>query len=377
MTKILFIAAQDKAFLSHRQNLIEFAKFKNLSTEIVCKVTNNIEDLKKLKSKFYDWEISRGSVNLIREIKSFYKLYKIIKLSNPDLIHSVSIKPSLYGGILNILFFKKPIVFAFGGLGFIFNSKKKLARIIRLIVKFLFKIIFRYSKGCLILQNNDDKLKLIKQKIVKEEFITIIPGSGVNTNKFKKRVDRKNRKEILVMFAGRILWDKGIKEFILLSKEIKKSFRYVRFVIVGEVDYHNPEHIKDHYIQNWKKEGFVEFWGFSSNMKETLLKADIFCFPSYREGFPKVLLEAASLEIPIVSFDVPGCREIVKNLVNGYLVKFKDQKNLESSVLRLIKSRTERTRMGKNGRNLVIKNFSDQVVTKMTYDKWKLLINNS
>ena len=172
------------------------------------------------------------------------------------------------------------------------------------------------------------------------------------------------------MFAGRLLWDKGIQEFIDVSKEITKKYNNIRFVIVGEIDPHNPESIKQNYIDKWKNETFVEFWGYSNNMAKTLAYADIFCFPSYREGFPKVLLEASSMKIPIIAFNVPGCKEIVENNKNGLLVELKNIKKLEKAILSLVNSKTKRRLMGNFGRAMVKSKFSDKIICNLTYNIW-------
>ena len=213
---------------------------------------------------------------------------------------------------------------------------------------------------------------LLSKNSINDENIKIIPGSGVDTKFFKKINFNiiKNNKKIIIMFAGRLLWDKGIQEFIDVSKEITKKYNNIRFVIVGEIDPHNPESIKHKYIDKWKNETFVEFWGYSNNMAKTLAYADIFCFPSYREGFPKVLLEASSMKIPIIAFNVPGCKEIVENNKNGLLVELKNIKKLEKAILSLVNSKTKRRLMGNFGRAMVKSKFSDKIICNLTYNIW-------
>jgi glycosyltransferase involved in cell wall biosynthesis len=174
-----------------------------------------------------------------------------------------------------------------------------------------------------------------------------------------------------VILPARLLWDKGIKEFVEAAEIIKSKSINARFILVGSHDSHNPENIQSEVIDKWVNDGLVEYWGFSDDMPKIMREASIVCLPSYREGLPKVLIEAASCAKPIVTTDVPGCKEVVSHGLNGYLVKEREVKDLAIFLEKLILDKDLRHSMGQKGRKIVIDRFAEDLITKKTRKVWE------
>ena len=315
----------------------------------------------------------RGSFNLFLEVKAFFQLFSVFIKFSPSIIHAVALKPVIYSSLASKLIFLKSRVFALGGLGFIFSSSKTLARILRPIVAILLKFAFTGKGTRLIIQNKDDSKTLTSLGIVKEDKIELIKGAGVDTEQFSFVEEKTDIPEVIL--PARLLWDKGVGEFVEAARLLNKKGVNAIFSLVGEIDPHNPECIPQNKIDEWKQEGVVNILGFRDDMVNCIQDCSIVCLPSYREGLPKSLLEAASCGRPIVTTDVPGCREIVENNVNGFLVDPKDSKSLADSIKLLVDDLKLREKFGKQSRVVVENTFSSEIINKQTISFYKLLFN--
>ena len=371
MNNILFIVTEDWYFVSHRLHIAIKAIEKGYKVTILTKVSTHRSLIESFGIKVIHWSINRSGFNFFLEIKTIYATLAVIREVNPDVIHAVALKPIVYSSIVRSLTRTKLSVFAFGGLGFIFSSSSYLARLFRNILIIIFKLLFKNSKIRLILQNQDDIDFFINNKIIKHEKIILIRGAGVDMKEFKPN---KLVNELpVVILPARMLWDKGISEFVDCAKKFHENGIAARFCLVGSPDYHNPESISVNQLEEWVESGCVEWWGQQSNMPKVYSKATIVCLPSYREGFPKSLLEAASSGLPIVAFDVPGCREIVSDGVNGLLIPFKNVDVMYLALLKLVENKALSKRMGKKGREIVEMNFSQDIIASQTIEAWNSL----
>jgi Glycosyltransferase len=239
-------------------------------------------------------------------------------------------------------------------------------------VKIVLRFILRRDNCHLILQNNDDMKMLIKYDITDRDHITLIRGSGVDIDVYKPAP----RTETIptVMLVARMLADKGVHEFIAAASELRRQNIKARFVLVGDTDPENPSAIPDQTLRQWHSEGVIEWWGRHENMISLYQQAHMVVLPSYREGLPKVLLEAAACGLPIVASDVPGCREIVIDGVNGLLVPVKDANSLSKAIKLLINNPDMRRSMGEKGRTLVEQQFSSGKIINQTLDLYKCLL---
>jgi glycosyltransferase involved in cell wall biosynthesis len=227
------------------------------------------------------------------------------------------------------------------------------------------------EKTRLILQNKDNIKTIEEINIINKNYIRLIKGAGVETKKFLP--SQIPLKSTIVILPGRMLWDKGVGEFVRVAKRIKARNIMARFILVGDIDLDNPESIKQIQIDKWVKSGTIEHWGRRDDMKKVYKDSSIVCLPSYNEGLPKVLLEAGSCSRPTVAFDVPGCREVIKNKVNGFLVELKNEHVLETTLVRLINNKKLCEEMGKNGRQIVERHFASNIINAQTFNIWNEL----
>ena len=371
--RLLFIISEDWYFVSHRLHLAVSAIKAGYSVALLSHYTKHQEKIKLAGIETINWPLNRGSKNLIKEIISIKGIVSTIRQFQPSLIHSVAMKPVLYSGIACKMIGLRNRVFALAGLGFIFTSDKRSAKYLRPIIKYSFKFLFKGDKTRLILQNPEDQAALSTANIINENNVSLIRGSGVNMNLYS--FSKIPEGTPIIMLPARMLWDKGVGEFVKVAKILKQSGIKARFVLVGSPDVHNPETINDFQLKNWENDEIIEWWGQKEDMAKVYYQSTIVCLPSYREGLPKSLLEAASCGRPIVTYDVPGCREIVKDGYNGYLVQLKSIDGLVQAISQLINYYELCVQMGKNGRKLVKKHFSQEQIANETLAVWEEVLS--
>lgn len=335
---------------------------------------------KRLQQEGFKWialPMERRSLNPFSEMKTIMHLAGIYRREKPDLVHHFTIKSVVYGAIAAKLSGVSSQVNAVTGLGHVFISEKMLAKVLRPMVSLLLRYSLNAVKGRLILQNNDDRLLFLGNRLIADNLIRIIRGSGVNTEKFKPlsrpQLSERNPR---VLLATRLLWEKGIAEYIEAAKLVKTKDRHTEFWLGGAADSGNPASVSEDDIDAWQSEGIIKPLGYVDNIAEIMEQVDIVVLPSYREGTPKVLLEAAACGLPIVTTDVPGCREIIEDKVNGYMVPARDPVALGEAIYRLLQSAEDRAQMGQEGRRKVLEEFDENIVIKKTLDVYAELLPN-
>ena len=370
MTKkrVLFVITEDWALISHRLHLAEAAIKLGYEVGVVTRVTKYRDMLEARGLKVFHWRLERRSLNPINEILTIIQLWKILSLFQPVIIHAVAQKPVIYAGLALKLFKPVRFVAALGGVGFIFTARSVKASILKPLVKFYLKFALRGRNTALILQNKDNIQTISNLNIISENRIRLVRGAGVEIEKYCPSPIPKGVP--MIILPARMLWDKGVAEFVRVARRIKAQGVTARFTLVGDIDQHNPASVTQHQIDQWVAEGVVEQWGRRDDMDTVYPQASIVCLPSYNEGMPKVLLEAASCARPIVAFDVSGCREIVRDGVNGFLVNFGDETALETAIVTLIKDRSLCKKMGVNGREIVEQEFSGEMINAQTFGIW-------
>ncbi len=313
--------------------------------------------------KFHRIMMNRSGLNLFREIKSFLSIATLYKNVKPDLVHTVTIKPVIYGGLLARMMGVPDLVSAVPGLGYLYIKKGLKANIRVFLVNRLYKLALSHPNSRIIFQNMDDRQYFIRHKITMDERVRIIRGSGVDLKKYQQSQEPDGVP--IVMLASRLLWDKGIDEFVQAANIVRQADVSCRFVLVGDLDPQNPSSIERTVIEAWVDSGYIEWWGKKNNMPEILSQANIVVLPSYREGLPKVLIEAAAAGRAIITTDVPGCRDVVIEGETGSLVPVRNGKLLAQEIIALLADRKKRARMGEAGRKMAEKYFSiDDVIDK-------------
>lgn len=370
MKRILFIISEESYFLSHRLNLATEALEKGYKVGLLCNQGKNTDLIKEKGVEVFNFSLSRTSLSPLNHIKTIIQISRIFRLFKPDLIHAVAIKPVIFSSLVSKFQNHESRVFALGGLGFIFSSNKILAKLLRPFIILFLKYCLSGGKTRLIMQNKDDCQKFWDLKLIEPCKTRLIEGAGVDTELFLPK-EEKFKKIPTVILPARLLWDKGIGEFVEAAKIIKSKSITARFILVGSQDIHNPENIKSQVIDKWVDQELIEYWGFSDDMPKIMRKASIVCLPSYQEGLPKALIEAASCAKPIVTTDVPGCKEVVSHGLNGYLVKERDSKELAFFLEELILDKNLRYSMGQEGRRIVLDRFAENLITKKTRKVWE------
>ena len=373
MNRILFIVSEDWYFYSHRLYLAKIAIKLGYKVALLSHYTNHRDKIKQDGIEVINWPLNRSTKNLLQEIKAIKSVASSINNFQPSVIYAVAMKPVLYSAIACFLSGFKNRVFALAGLGFIFTSKKRSVKVLRLLMEFVFRLLFKGNNTRLILQNPEDQSALLSAKVINKNYLRLIRGAGVDTTSFHYQ---KIPNEIpVIILPARMLWAKGIQDFVDCAIEINKKVKKARFVLVGTPDIQNPDAISKVRLKKWNEEGVIEWWGHQSDMVKVYHQSTIVCLPTtYGEGLPKSLLEAASCGRPIVTYDVPGCREIVIDGYNGFLVKAKRVDDLISAISNLLDDRELCIKMGKNGRKLVEKYFTQEKIAQETMAVWEELL---
>jgi len=316
--------------------------------------------------EFHHLRLDNDNINTIKELMLFFHLLKLYRKINPDIILHYTIKPNIYGN-LAAAFLKKPTINNISGLGTVFlnnNLSSKIARI-------LYKQTLKFSRK-VFFQNSCDRELFLKNKLVDEEITDLIPGSGIDTNYFFP--DNYQPKKLTFLFIGRLIRDKGIGEYIDAIKIVKKRYPSVKFQIVGTLYEKNPTAIKRSDLYKWIDQGLIEYKGHTDDIKTVISKVSCIVLPSYREGLSRSLLEAASMAKPIVTTNVPGCRDVVDDGVNGFLCQVKDSVDLAKAIIKIIElDEHKQLKMGQKGREKVINQFSDTIILQKYKDAIKKL----
>jgi len=322
--------------------------------------------------RYYDIKINNKGTNPLEDFKLTVEYYKVLKQIKPDLILNYTIKPNIYGTIA-ANFLKIPTINNIAGLGTLFVNEN----IVTKVAKYLYK--YSQSKAShIFFQNKEDFELFTSEQLAEVQKSSILPGSGIDTSKFvpipKKRKDDK----IVFLLIARMLWDKGIQEYIEAARIIKSKYNNVEFQLLGFLDVANKTAISKEQMDLWVEEGIVNYLGTSDNVKNEISQADCIVLPSfYREGTPRTLLEAASMAKPIITTNNIGCKDIVDDGVNGYLCKIKDKNDLADKLEKMILlSEKERILMGEKGRKKMKEEFEEQIIIDNYLSVIKNLIPN-
>ena len=373
--KLLFLVNDLSFFISHRLPIAEAAFARGFDVVIGVGEFGGT-DPKLLKHKGFKVVLvpmQRGSINLFKEFKTFFYIWRFFKKEEPDIIHLITIKPYLYGGIISRLMGIPSLVSAVSGLGTLFTTKNFKSIFIRLLLYPIYKLTFNHSNQKIIVQNNDDLRILVKWGVLNPLKTKLIKGSGV------KLQDFKNLDEIggvpAICFAGRIIREKGVYEFISAALLLKKKGINARFYLAGNLDTKNPTGLSIIDYNKIKKQYCVEFLGYQKDIPTLYENSHIICLPSYREGFPKALMEAAAASRSIVTTDVAGCRDAIIPGKTGLLVPVRNSQKLADALQWLIEHPKERIAMGKAGRKLAEKEFKIEKIVKEHLEIYQELSN--
>jgi len=299
------------------------------------------------------------------DITGLYQLLSIYAREKPDVVHHFTIKAVVYGMIAAKLARIPFQINAITGLGYLFTGDKVRSSLTRRVVVFCLQKLLRGEKCCTVVQNQDDKEALLNLGISRTESLFLIPGSGVDLEKFVPSF-RKKTGNVKILMASRILIDKGVREYVAAARKILALRADVEFLLAGTPDPGNPSAIGIEEIETWRDVKGFEYLNYVENMKELLDSIDIAVLPSYREGLPRSLLEASACQLPCVASDVPGCNQVIEDGVTGYLVEPKKIDELALAMERLIDDPDLRKWLGLAARERVSRLFSEEMVIEQT-----------
>ncbi len=320
---------------------------------------NHSDDIVKLGCNYIEVSMDNKGSNIFKDLFLLRRLYKQYKEIKPDLIFHYTIKPNIYGTLAAYYVGVKSIA-VITGLGYTFINQNITAKI----AKYLYKVSLKKSQKVWFI-NHEDRKKFIKERLLSRDLMEILPSEGVDMVKYSPREKRIDDDVFRFILIARLLWDKGVGELVLATKEIKKKYKNVEVQLVGFVDVKNPQAILKTQIDEWVSKGLVNYLGSTDDVRDFIGDADCVVLPSYREGVSKILLEAASMAKPIIASNVPGCRDIVEHASSGYLCRVKDPKDLQMKMQMMLSLNDyELYEMGRRGREHIKREFNEEIVIK-------------
>lgn len=355
--KIIFSSNAAWYLWNFRRNLIDALKFEGYEI-IVTASRDEYADRLAREIPFVQVRLlDRTGKNPFRDLGLIIEYIQLYRKLKPDLVLNFTIKPNVYSSIACFVL-RIPVISTVTGLGYAFLKQGVLQKLMLGLSKFAFR-----SNKKVVFQNNDDKEFFIKNHIVQNDQAVLIEGSGVDTVRFSKSETQKEiSTSVTFVMVARLLRDKGVLEFVQAAKEVQKSYPKTRFILVGGQDKKNPACITDQELELIKYQG-IECPGEVVDVIPVLQRADVAVLPSYREGLSKSLLEAMSVSLPIIATDIAGCRSLVTEGVNGFLVTPKDSDDLASAMIRMIHVSPEvRIKMGEVSRALVLEKFDQKII---------------
>ena len=375
--KLLILVNDLNFFCSHRLPIAEALLVKGFDICIGYGEIGGADQslLKQKGFKVYSIPMQRGSINILKELKTFFYILRFFKREKPDIVHLITIKPYLYGGIAARIMGVPAVISAVSGLGALFIHKDMRSKFLRFILYPFYKLAFKHSSQKVIIQNNDDMQLLVNWGVLNPAKVKLIKGSGVKIEHFTN-LDEPDGIPV-VCFAARLLKDKGVYEFVSAAKLLNKKGVNARFYLAGNLDEKNPAGLNQYDLNQIKSEGYVEILGYQKDIPKLYANSHIICLPSYREGMPKSLIEAAAASRVVVTTDVTGCRNVIIPNKTGFLVPVKNTKKLADTLEWLIKNPNERVAMGKEGRKFAEKEFPVEKIVKSHLDVYDELLNKT
>ncbi len=355
--RLLYVVNIPRFFVSHRLSLAIAAREQGYEVHIATAVSDSdsVQIIEDNGFPLHAIPLSQHGINPSAELTTLIALARLYRQLDPDLLHHISIKPVIYGGIAARLSGRRKMVQAMSGLGYVFASGDLKANLIRLCCTPLFRAANAAEGTMMIFQNPDDLETFARRRLIDADKAVLIRGSGVDETRFLPSPEPASELPV-VLFAGRLLWKKGLGEFIELARRLRGQ---AIFRVAGYEEETSPLNVSSSQLRAWSDEGLIDWIGKRDDMPLVYAESNVVCLPStYGEGVPKVLIEAAACARACVTTDTPGCREIVRHNVNGLLVPPSDVDALTLAVRSLIDNPDRRAEMGAKSRQIVLDEFT-------------------
>lgn len=372
---LLFVVNIPEFFLSHRLPLAISARNAGFTVHIATGPGSACQEISELGFEHHLLPISRSGRNPLAELRTLWGLYRLMRTIRPDLVHLVTIKPVLYGGLMARLSGVPAMVAAISGLGTVFVDRDQTRSWIRRGVEWLYRLALGHPNAKVIFQNPDDRAALTHIGAVSKDKTALVRGSGVSLASCPMRPEPEGVP--VVTFAARLLEDKGVREFVEAARVLKERGVVARFWLAGSPDPGNITSITEMELSDWSKDGFVETLGYRTDIPDIFANSNIVVLPSYREGLPKALVEAAACGRAVVTTDVPGCRDAIEPGATGLLVPVRDASGLADAIQFLIENPDRRKQMGTSGRALAEREFAIEKVVDAHLAIYRELTNGT
>ncbi len=360
----LFVANVDWFFLSHRLPIALALRDRGFEVTVASLDTGRLHEAADHGLRIVRLPMSRQGAGPVEALRTLAALVRLYRQRRPDLIHHIAVKPIVLGSLAARAVPGTPVVNAISGFGYTGGTSLR-ARLLRAPLRLLYRLALRRSHSWTIFQNPEDREAFVQTGLVREEHTRLIRGSGVDTTRFAPAPEPEGAP--LVLMASRMIADKGVREFVEAARLVRREHPDTRFVLVGSPDDGNPTSIPETELEAAQRHGTCEWWPHRTDMHEVIRQATVVVLPtSYKEGLPKVLIEAAACARPAVATDIPGCREIVRDGVNGLLVPERDANATAAAITKLLHSPELRAEMGERGRATVEAHFSLETIIEQT-----------
>lgn len=371
----MYVATVDWFFCSHFLDRAIAARHAGFDVLLAAHLEGSVRQLELDAIRALPWDVSRKNVVPWSEASSLLQLVRHYKRERPDIVHHIAIKPIVYGTFAALVTRVPHIVNAPVGMGFAFASTGSMARVLKPVVKLLLKLTLAPRSTKVVFENADDLSNAVRHRFLPLSSAVLIRGAGIDLERFRPTPEPAGR--VRIVLVGRMLREKGVREFVGAARQLRCEGIQAEWVLIGGPDAHNLGSLNQSTLDRWNAEGVVTWLGERRDVDLLLAASHIVALPSYREGLPKSLLEAMAAGKPIITTDVPGCREVCLNEVNGLLVPARDIGALAAAMRDLIQNPQKRIRFGLEGRRLAERCFSTQLVQEQTLALYRDLLREN
>jgi glycosyltransferase involved in cell wall biosynthesis len=347
------------AIYTYRRGLLRMLTARGAQVTIIAPRDRTFEPLIEMGCRCVELPVASKSTDPRDDLKTLLALYREYRATKPHLVFHYTIKPNIYGSIAAMLA-RVPSIAVTTGLGYTFIQKSRAAQI----AKRLYRFAFRFPREVWFLNRDDHQAFVDQNLLVHPDRAKRLHGEGVDLEDFPF-TPLPDRSDFVFILIGRLLWDKGVQEYVDAARSLKSRYPHARFQLLGPVGVDNPSAITRSDVDKWEREGIIEYLGEANDVRPLIAAADCVVLPSYREGVPRTLMEAAAMGRPIVATDVPGCREVVDHDITGYLCEVKNATSLATQLERMLTlPHADRAVMAQRGREKVTREFDENTVVE-------------
>ncbi|KMY85066.1 UDP-N-acetylgalactosaminyltransferase / Alpha-1,3-N-acetylgalactosamine transferase PglA putative glycosyltransferase [Candidatus Paraburkholderia calva] len=347
------------AIYTYRRGVLRMLTARGAELMIIAPRDRTFEPLTEMGCRCVELPVASKGTDLHEDLKTLMALYREYRATRPHIVFHYTIKPNIYGSIAAKLA-GVPSIAVTTGLGYTFIQKSRAAQV----AKLLYRFAFRFPREVWFLNKDDHHAFVHENLLAHKDRARRLHGEGVDLDEFAW-APLATREDFVFILIGRLLWDKGVAEYIEAARSLRLRFPHAHFQLLGPVGVDNPSAISRTDVQKWEREGIVKYLGETHDVRPLIAAADCVVLPSYREGVPRTLVEASAMGRPIVTTDVPGCREVVEHGVTGLLCEVKSATSLASQLERMLTlSAAERVAMAKHGREKVAREFDEKQVVE-------------